>query len=33
VLKEWLATKVVKVFLHDCEEYVTDDQEVTFSVG
>lgn len=31
--KEMLATKLVKVYLHDCDEYVAADSEATFSVG
>lgn len=32
-LKEQFATKLVKVFLHDCEEFVSADSDVTFPVG
>lgn len=32
-LKEMLATKLVRVFLHDCEEYVSEDSDATFAVG
>jgi hypothetical protein len=32
-LKEMLATKLVRVFLHDCDEYVAEDSDMTFSVG
>ena len=31
--KELLATTLVKVVLHDCDEYVTDDADNVFSVG
>lgn len=30
-LKEWLATRLVRVYLHDCDEYTT--EEAKFSVG
>lgn len=32
-LKELFATRTVKVFLHDCDEYTDDDQNATFAVG
>lgn len=32
-MKELLATKLVKVFLHDCDEYVKDGAEATFPIG
>ena len=32
-LKEMLATKLVRVFLHDCDEYVAEDSDVNFSTG
>jgi hypothetical protein len=28
-----LATRVVRVYLQDCDEYVAEDQEVNFSKG
>ena len=28
-----LATKLVRVYLHDCDEYVTEESEALFSVG
>lgn len=31
--KELLATKLLRVVLHDCDEYVTEDTEVNFSNG
>ena len=31
--KEMLATKLVRVYLHDCDEYVTEDSDAVFSVG
>jgi hypothetical protein len=34
VLREWLANKTVRVFLHDNDEYVQDkDAQVTFAIG
>ena len=33
MLKEMLATKIVRVFLHDCEEIVAEDTEINFSQG
>ena len=33
MLKEMLATKLVKVYLHDNDEYVDADSDATFSVG
>ena len=32
-LRELLSTKLVRVYLHDCEEYVSKDSNVTFAVG
>ena len=32
-IKEMLATKLVKVYLHDCDEYVSEGAEVSFPVG
>lgn len=32
-LKEQLATKLVNVYLHDCDEFVSADSDATFSVG
>ena len=31
--KEMLATKLVRVFLHDCDEYTTEDSQAKFSLG
>ena len=31
--KEMLATKLVRVYLHDCDEYVSEDSEANFSLG
>jgi hypothetical protein len=33
LLKEMLATKLVRVFVHDNDEYVSNDDEVYFSKG
>lgn len=35
LLKEMLTTKLVKVFLHDCDEFVAaeDEADAKFSVG
>lgn len=33
LLKEQLATKLVKVHLHDCDEYVSANSDSTFPVG
>ena len=32
-LKEMLGTRVIRVFLHDNDEYVTSDDEIHFSIG
>jgi hypothetical protein len=32
-LKELLATKLVNVYLHDCEEFLGPDDDATFGVG
>jgi len=32
-LKEMFATKLVKAYLHDCEEYITEDSDATFAMG
>jgi len=32
-LKETLATKLIRVYLHDCDEYVSEFQDAKFSVG
>ena len=33
LLKEMMATRLVRVFLHDCDEEVPEDLEINFSVG
>lgn len=33
LLKEMLATKLIRVFLHDCDEFVAEDTEMNFSQG
>lgn len=33
LLKEMLATRLVRVYLHDCDEFVSEDTDVNFSVG
>ena len=33
LFKEMLATTLVKVVLHDCDEYVSDDTKLNFSTG
>lgn len=33
MLKEMLATKLVRVYVHDCDEFVSEDAETNFSVG
>jgi len=33
LLKEMLATRLVRVYLHDCDEFVSEDTDVKFSVG
>jgi uncharacterized protein YeaO (DUF488 family) len=33
LLKEMLATKLIRVYLHDCDEFVSEDTDVKFSVG
>lgn len=33
LFREMLATKLVRVYLHDCDEYVSDDSEAIFSKG
>jgi hypothetical protein len=33
LLREMFATKLVRVYLHDCDEYVSEDSDLNFSVG
>lgn len=33
MLRELLSTSLVKAYLHDCDEFVSEDSDATFAVG
>ena len=33
LFREWLNTNLVRIYLHDCDEYVQDKADAVFSVG